>query len=167
MKQFFLEVGPETKYRRKVGCDVKKFEKHCFTWSSGQRPPEAFEERLKSRCPFVPTARNLPHNLSTMDIRAALGRNAWMAYTDSVTLYHEPVYKLLKWVSQIGVGKAEMLMNWRKLISVVHARVELCFFRNRECGAIEQTADHVISICPIDYIVHQTGYVFCCCWTTI
>ena len=119
------------------------------------RPLNVHEKRLKSRHPFVPAARKLLDDLSTLDIRAAQWTNLkWsMDYLDSPSRLHAFVPK----VSLRPLGMGLFRSAWVRLnrlrtgvgrfCSSMH-KWGLASSPNCECGAVEQTAEHVILTCP-------------------
>ena len=113
-------------------------------------------ERLKSRCSFVLAARKLLNSLSEMDVRAAQWTNTkWdMVYSANTSSLHVFIPKASTRPVGMGLPKAA----WVKL-NRLHSGVG-CFCSSMyklglalltycECGASEQTADHIISQCPI------------------
>ena len=117
--------------------------------------------RLRSRRPFVPGARNLLDNLARLGICASEWTNhKWNAeYCESASRLHafvpgtsvRPVEMGLPraaWVKlnrlRTGVGRFHLSMHkWGLAPSL-----------NCECGASEQTADHVLTMCPIHWAPH-------------
>ena len=112
--------------------------------------------RLRSRRSFVPAARNLLDNLSRLGIRASEWTNhKWK------TEYCENASRLRDFVPGIGarpVGMALARAAWVKLnrlrtgVGRFHLFMQkwnLASSPNCECGASEQTADHVLRACPI------------------
>ena len=112
--------------------------------------------RLRSRRPFVPAARNLLDNLARLGIRAFEWTNhKWK------TEYCENASRLRAFVPGTGAKPVEMGLPraaWVKLnrlrtgvgqfhsygISLLHRwDIDLASSPNCECGASEQTADHV------------------------
>ena len=117
--------------------------------------------RLKSRCPFVPGARNLLDNLASLGIRASEWTNLkWK------TEYCEGDSRLRAFVPQTGsrpVGMGLTRAAWVKLnrlrtgVGRFHSSMHkwgLAPSPNCECGASEQTADHVLTACPIHRAPH-------------
>ena len=119
-------------------------------------PQAASKERLKSRHPFVPAARKLLHNLSELGIRAAQWTNltwdteysksmsALGVYIPSVSIRSNRMsLTRTAWVKlnrlRTGVRRFDSSMHKRG-----HASIAKC-----ECGANEQTTDHVILTYPI------------------
>ena len=112
--------------------------------------------RLRSRRPFVPGARNLLDNLARLGIRASEWTNhKWNAE------YCENASRLRAFVSETGarpVGMGLPRAAWVKLnrlqtgVGRFHSSMHkwgLAPSPNCECGASEQTADHVLTACPI------------------
>ena len=120
-----------------------------------------FQVRLKSRHSFVPGARNLLDNLARLGICASEWTNhKWKTeYCESASRLcafvpetsARPVGMGLPraaWVNlnclQTGVGQFHLSMHkWNLAPSL-----------NSECGASEQTADHVLTACPIHRAPH-------------
>ena len=98
--------------------------------------------RLRSRRPFVPDSRNLLDNLARLGICASEWKNhKWK------TEYCENASRLRAFVLRTGarpVGMGLPRSAWFKLN----------LSRNCECGASEQTADHVLTACPIHRAPH-------------
>ena len=117
--------------------------------------------RLRSRRPFVPAARNLLDNLARLGIRASEWTNhKWK------TEYCENASRLRAFVPETGarpVGMGLPRAAWVKLnrlrtgvgrfYSFMH-KWGLAPSPNWECGAPEQTADHVLTACPIHRAPH-------------
>ena len=117
--------------------------------------------RLRSRRPFVPAARNLLNNLARLGIRASEWTNhKWK------TVYCENVPMLRAFVPETGtrpVGMGLSPVAWVKLnrlqtgVGRFHSSMHkwgLAPSPNCECGASEQTADHVLTACPIHRAAH-------------
>ena len=117
--------------------------------------------RLRSRRPFVPTARNLLDNLARLGIRASEWTNhKWK------TEYCENASRLRVFVPEIGarpVGMGLPRAAWIKLnrlrtgVGRFHSSMHkwgLATSPNCECGASEQTADHVLTASPIHWAPH-------------
>ena len=117
--------------------------------------------RLRSRRPFVPGARNVLDNLAILGIRASEWTNhKWK------TEYCENASRLHAFALRTGARAIEMDLPraaWVKLNrlrtgvgrfhSSMHKR-DLAPSPNCECGASEQTADHVLTACPIHRASH-------------
>ena len=112
--------------------------------------------RLRSRCPFVPAARNLLDNLARLGIRASQWTNhKWK------TEYCENASRLRAFVPKTNARPVEMGLPraaWVKLnrlrtgVGRFHSSMHkwgLAPSPNCECGTSEQTADHVQKACPI------------------
>ena len=112
--------------------------------------------RLRSRRPFVPTVRNLLDNLARLGIRASEWTNhKWK------TEYCENASRLRAFVPGTGarpVGIGLPQAAWVKLnrlrigVGRFHSSMHkwgLAPSPNCECGASEQTGDHVLTACPI------------------
>ena len=117
--------------------------------------------RLRSRRPFVPAARNLLDNLSRLGIRASECTNhKWK------TAYCENTSRLRAFVPETGARSVEMGLPraaWVKLnrlrtgVGRFHSSMHkwgLAPLPNCECSASEQTADHVLTACPIHRAPH-------------
>ena len=117
--------------------------------------------RLRSRRPFVPGARNLLNNLARLGIRASEWTNLkWN------TEYYENASRLRAFVPQTGarpVGMGLPRAAWVKLnrlrtgVGRFHSSMHkwgLASSPNCECGASEQTADHVLTACSIHRAPH-------------
>ena len=117
--------------------------------------------RLRSRRPFVPAARNLLDNLARLGIRAS----EWTNYKWK-TEYCENAFRLRAFVPETGarpVGMGLPRAAWVKLnrlrtsVGRFHLSMHkwgLALSPNCECGASEQTADHVLTACPIHRVPH-------------
>ena len=117
--------------------------------------------RLRSRRPFVPAAWNLLDSLARLGIRASEWTNhKWK------TEYCENVSRLCGFVPKTGarpVGMGLPQATWVKLnrlltgVGQFHSSMHkwgLAPSPNCECGASEQTADHVLTACPIHQAPH-------------
>ena len=117
--------------------------------------------RLRSRRPFVPAARNLLDNLARFGIRASKWKNhKWNAE------YCENVSRFRAFGPQTGarpVGMGLPRAAWVKLnrlrtgVGRFHSSMHkwgLALSPNRECGASEQTAEHVLTAYPIHRAPH-------------
>ena len=117
--------------------------------------------RRRSRRPFVPAARNLSDNLARLGIRASEWKNyKWNAE------YCKNASRLRAFVPRTGsrpVGMGLPREAWVKLnhLRTVVGRFHLSMHKwglalspNCECGASEQTADHVLTACPIHRAPH-------------
>ena len=110
--------------------------------------------RLRSRRSFVPAARNLLDNLARLGIRAYK------------TEYCENASRLRAFVPETGarpVGMGLPRVAWVKLnrlrtgVGRFHSSMHkwgLAPSPNCECGASEQTANHVLTACPIHRAPH-------------
>ena len=112
--------------------------------------------RLRSRRPLVSAARNLLNNLARLGIRASEWTNhKWK------TEYCENAFRLRAFVPRTGarpVGMGLPRVAWVKLnrlrtgVGRFHSSMHkwsLAPSPNCECGASEQTADHLLTACPI------------------
>ena len=117
--------------------------------------------RLRSRRPFVPAARNLLDNLARLGIRASE-----MTNHKCKTEYCENVSRLRAFVPETGarpIGMGLPRVAWVKLnrlrtgVGQFHSSMHkwgLAPLPNCECGASEQTADHVLTACLIHRAPH-------------
>ena len=119
-------------------------------------PSVTRQVRLRSRRPFVSAARNLLDNLARLGIRASEWKNhKWK------TEYCENVSSLRAFVPGTGARPVWTGLHraaWVKLnrlrtgVGQFHSYMHkwgLAPSPNCECGASEQTADHVLTACPI------------------
>ena len=117
--------------------------------------------KLRSRRPFVPAVRNLLDNLARLSIHASDWTNhKWK------TKYCAASSKLRAFVPgtgarPVGIGLSRPV--WVKLnrlgtgVGQSHLSIHkwgLTFSPHCECGASEQTADHVLTACPINRAPH-------------
>ena len=122
---------------------------------------DTHQVRLRSRRPFVPAARNLLDNLARLGIRASEWTNPkWNAE------YCENASRLRAFVPETSarpVGMSLPRVAWIKLnrlrtgVGRFHSSMHkwgLASSPNCECGASEQTADHVLTACPIHRAPH-------------
>ena len=118
--------------------------------------------RLRSRRPFVPGARNLLDNLARLGIRASEWTNhKWK------TEYCKNASRLRAFVPgtgarPVGMGLPQAVKLNRLWTGVgrFHSSMQkwdLAPSPNCECGASEQTADHVLTACPIHRAPHGAG----------
>ena len=118
--------------------------------------PDGYRERLKSKRPFVSAARKLLQDLSELDIRAA----QWTDFKWS-TEYSECSSDLRAFISRtstrpMGMGLPRSSWVWLNRLragagcfqSFMH-KWGLAPTSNCECGAVEQTAEHIILTCPV------------------
>ena len=117
--------------------------------------------RLRSRCLFVPDARNLLDNFARLGIHASEWTNhKWK------TEYCKNASRLRAFVPKTGsrpVGMGLPRAAWVKLnrlqtgVGRFHSSMHkwgLAPSPNCECGASDQTADHVLTACPIHQAPH-------------
>ena len=119
------------------------------------------QTRLRSRRPFVPAARNLLNNLARLGIRAS----KWTNHKRK-TEYCENASRLRAFVPGTGarpVGMGLPRAAWVELnrmragVGRFHSSMHkwgLAPLPNCECGASEQTADHVLTAYPIHRAPH-------------
>ena len=125
-------------------------------------PSDTRQVRLRSRRPFVSAAQNLLDNLAILGIRASEWTNhKWKAE------YCENASRLRVFVPESGSRPVWMGLPraaWVKLnrlrtgVAQFHSSMHkwgLAPSPNCECGASEQTADRVLTACPILYIGHH------------
>ena len=120
--------------------------------------------RLRSRRPFVPAARNLLDNLARLGIRASEWTNhKWNAE------YCENVSRLRAFVPGTGARPIGMGLSRAAWVKLNRLRTDVGRFHssmhkwglapspNCECGASEQTADHVLTAWPAhrDHMEHE------------
>ena len=120
--------------------------------------------RLRCRRPFVPALQNLLDNLARLDIRAS----KWTNYKWK-TEYCENASRFRAFVPGTGARAVEMGLPraaWVKLnclrtgVGRFHSSMHkwgLTPSPNCECGVSEQTADHVLTACPIHRAPHGAG----------
>ena len=122
---------------------------------------DTFQVRLRSRRPFVPAARNLLDNLARLDIRASEWTNhKWK------TKYFENTSTLRAFVPGTGAKPVGMGLPRAAWVKFNRLRTGVGRFHSSmhkwglapppicECGASEQTADHVLTTCPIHRAPH-------------
>ena len=130
-----------------------------FTLTTGDS--KLGQVRLRSRRPFVPAARNLLNNLARLGIRASEWTNhKWK------TEYSENASRLRAFVPRTGARPVGMGLPRAALVKLnrlwtgvgrFHSSMHkwgLAPSPNCECGASEQTADHVLTACPIHRAPH-------------
>ena len=117
--------------------------------------------RLRSRRPFVPGARNLLDNLARLGIRAS----EWTNYKWK-TEYCENASRLRAFVPKTGARPVEMGLPRAAWVKLNRLRTGVGRFHSSmhkwglalspicKCGASEQTADHVLTACPIHRAPH-------------
>ena len=122
---------------------------------------DTHQVRLRSRCPFVPVVWNLFDNLTRLGIRASEWTNhKWKAeYCENASRLHAFVPGTSARPVWMGLPRAA----WVKLyhlwtgVGQYHLSMHKWGFApspNCECGASEQTADHVLTVCPIHQAPH-------------
>ena len=127
-----------------------------LSWSSDTR-----KVRQRSRRPFVPAAWNLLNNLARIGIRASEWTNhKWNAE------YCENASRLRTFVPETGARPVWMGLRRAAWVKLSRLRTGVGRFHssmhkwglvpspNCECGASEQTADHVLTACPIHRAPH-------------
>ena len=126
------------------------------------RSSDTRQVRLRSRRPFVPPARNLLDNLAGLGIRASEWTNhKWKAE------YCENASRLRAFVPGTGARPIGMGLPRAAWVKLNHLRTGVGRFHlsmhkwnlapslNCECGAFKQTADHVLTACPIHRAPHE------------
>ena len=122
---------------------------------------DTHQVRTRSRRPFMPAGRNLLDNLARLGIRGS----EWTNHKRK-TEYCEGASRLRVFVPGTGarpVGMGLSRAAWVKLNRLqtgvgrfhwlMHKR-GLAPSPNCECGVSEQTADHVLTACPIHRVLH-------------
>ena len=106
----------------------------------------AHQGRLKSRRPFVPAAQKLLDSLTESDIRAA----QWMDYVWNMEYLKNAsrLHAFIPRASPKPLGMGLPRTSWVKL-NRLRTGVGRFHSPNCECGASEQTAEHIISTCPL------------------
>ena len=118
--------------------------------------PDGHRERLKSRRPFVPTAWKLLQDLTELDICAAQWTD--FKWSTEYSEYSSDLRAFIPKTSTRPMGMGLPRSSWVRL-NCLQAGVE-CFqsfmhkwglapTSNCECGAAEQTAEHIILTCPV------------------
>ena len=117
--------------------------------------------RLRSRRPFVPAARHFLDNLARLGIRACEWTNhKWKTeYCENASSLHAFVPGTGARFVGMGLPRAAWVKPNRLRTGVrqFHSSMYkwgLSPSPNCECGAFEQTADHVITACPIHQAPH-------------
>ena len=117
--------------------------------------PHTATERLKSRRPFVPAARKLLQDLTELNIRAA----QWTDFKWS-TEYSECSSDLRAFIPRTSTRPMRMGLPRSSWVRFNRLRAGVGCFQsfmhkwgldptsNCECGAVEQTAEHIILTCP-------------------
>ena len=118
-------------------------------------PPAASKQRLKSIRPFVSAARKPLHNLSELVIRAA----QWTNLTWD-TEYSKSMSALVVYIPRVSTRPIRMSLTRTARVKLNRLRTGIMRFGSSmhkwglassakcECGASEQTADHIILTCP-------------------
>ena len=122
---------------------------------------DTLQVRLRSRRPFVPAARNLLENLARLGIRASKWTNhKWNAE------YCEKTSRLRVFVPGTGARPVGMGLPRAALVKLNRLRTGVGQFHssmhewglapspNCECGASEQTKNHVLTACLIHRASH-------------
>ena len=126
------------------------------------RSSDTGQVRLRSRRSFVPGARNRLNNLARLGIRASEWTNYKWKTEYCVNAYMLCVFVPGTGARPVGMGLPQAV--WVKLNrlrtdvvqfhSSMHKR-GLALSPNYECGTSEQTADHVLTACPIYRAPHE------------
>ena len=118
--------------------------------------PDGHRERLKSRRPFVPAARKLLQDLTELDIGAA----QWTDFKWSME-YSECSSDLRAFIPRTSTRPMGMGLPRSSWVRLNRLRAGVGCFQssmhkwglaptsNCECGAVEQTAEHIILTCPV------------------
>ena len=118
--------------------------------------PDGYRERLKSTRLFVPAARKLLQDLTELDIRAA----QWTDFKWS-TEYSKCLSDLRAFIPRTSTRPMGMGLPRSSWVRLNRLRAGVGCFQssmqkwglastsNCECGAVEQTAEHIILTCPI------------------
>ena len=118
--------------------------------------PDGHRERLKSRRPFVPASWKLLQDLTELDIRAA----QWTDFKWSME-YSECLPDLRAFIPRASTRPMGMGLPRSSWVRLNRLRVGVGCFQlfmhkwglaptsNCECGAAEQTAEHIILTCPV------------------
>ena len=124
-------------------------------------PTDTRQMRLRSRRPFVPGARNLLDNLARLGIRAS----KWTNYKWNAE-YCENASRLRVFMPETGARPVGMGLPRATWVKLNHLRTGVGQFHssmhkwglapspNCKRGASEQTADHVLTACPIHRAAH-------------
>ena len=117
--------------------------------------------RLRSRRPFVPAARNLLDNLARLGIRASEWTNHKWNVEYWVNASRLRAFVLGTVARLVGMGLPQAacvkLNRLRTGVGQFHSSMHkwgLAPSPNCECAASEQTADHVLTACPIHQAPH-------------
>ena len=117
--------------------------------------------RLRSRRPFVPGARNLLDNLARLGIRASEWTNLkWkMEYCENASRLRAFVLETGARPVGMGLSQAAWVKHNRLRTGVgrFHSSMHkwgLAPSPNCKCGASEQTADHVLTVCLVHRAPH-------------
>ena len=119
--------------------------------------------RLRSRRPFVPAARNLLDNLARLGICASEWTNhKWKTeYCENACRLHD----FVPWTGARPVGMGLPRAAWVKLncLQTGVGQFDSSMYKwglapspNCECGAPEQTADHILTACTLHRASHGT-----------
>ena len=116
--------------------------------------PDMLQKRLKSRHPFVPAARKLLNDLSTLGIRTARWMNyRWSAgYSKRTSVLYVFISRTSSRLLAMGLPRtfSVQLNRLRTGAGCFHSSMykwDLALSPNCERGATNQTADLVISTC--------------------
>ena len=112
------------------------------------------QARLGSRRPFVPDARNLLDNLARLGIRASEWTNHKWKTEYCENAFRPPAFVPGTGARPVGMPRAAWvkLNRLRTGVGRLHLSMHkwgLAPSPNCECGVFEQTADHVLTACPI------------------
>ena len=123
---------------------------------------DTHQVRLRSRSPFVPAARNILDNLANLGIRASQWINhKWKTeYCENASRLRAVVPRTGSRPVGMGLPRAAWVLKLNRLRTGVgrfHSSMHkwgLVPSPNCECCASEQTADHVLTACPIHRAAH-------------
>ena len=119
--------------------------------------------RLRSRCPFIPAAWKLLGSLSKLDIRI----KQWTKHKWNAD-YLESTSRVRTFIPKVSFRPLRMSLPRTSWVRLNRLRTGVGRFHssmykwglapspNCECGATEQTADHVISSCLIHHVLRGT-----------
>ena len=119
---------------------------------------DTHQGRLRSRRPFVPAAQNLLDNLARLGIHAS----EWTNHKWKME-FCENVFRLHAFVPETGARPVGLGLPRAAWVKLNHLRTGVGKFHssmhkwglapspNCACGTSEQTADHVLTACPIHW----------------
>ena len=129
------------------------------------RLPDFSQERLKPRRPFVSAARKLLNDLFKLGIRAAQWtKYRWSPeYSKRTSVLHAFIPRTTSGLLGMGLPRTSWVKRNRLRTDVGSFyssmyKWGLAPSPNCKCGATNQTADHVISTCPIHRSTSRGGW---------